>query len=798
MKIFKAISLSFISLFSAGLSFAAEPAGYYSSCENRGGQSLLTALHDKISDHTTISYGGLWTLYKTSDVDENGKIWDMYSTKRWSTSEQCGNYSSIGDCYNREHSMPKSWFNDASPMYSDAFHLYPTDGYVNNQRSNYPFGECAGGQQVKPKGDVKPLGRLGKSTFSGYSGTVFEPDDQYKGDFARSYFYMAACYYDRIGTWKSDMLAGNGYPAFKPWAIDLLLKWHRQDPVSKKETDRNEVVYRNQHNRNPFIDHPEMVEYIWGDKKNEKWSSTASSAPVINRPVSGSTLNVGVTAVGYKITKTVNVLTSGAKDNVTVAVSGAGFTVSPATVSASAANGGADVTVTFVSSAVGSYSGSLTVSTGGVKSTVNLTASVVDGLPVSPAENITEESFTAVWTYIGDADAQGCYTLTVADDAGVLDGYPRKVNAAAGRYEVTDLNPWSDYRYSLRSESYVSDYIDVRTAEAVPSIDFLYDGELYLVSNPGEPSVAAEILISTVNIEGDFTVSVNAPFELSADNSSWSRSVTLSADESRMYIRLNSAVAGAFESPIRGTYGKYMCDNAVVRGLATSTASFVEDFEAEEEGMGNYTSKTYHGTAAVWHIFDGGIYSSDKGHDSPNALRMGKKNDSSIEMTDGRAEGLGKVSFYACEWPGDGPAVIAVEYSTDEGITYKTAGTVTVDGNDYKEYAVHVGAPSGAKLRLRQTDGGRLMIDDIAITDNFNGVADADAERHLWNAYSHHGTLFVDVRAGNAVETAIYSVDGTTLFSGMLGEGSHSFDSLMPGKIYIVVSGDFSRTVMIR
>ena len=100
---------------------------------------------------------------------------------------------------------------------------------------------------------------------------MFEPDDQYKGDFARTYFYMAAAYNSLIDDWHSDQLAGNSYPAFSDWSVEMLMKWHRQDPVSKKETDRNEVIYRWQHNRNPFIDHPELAEYIWGDKKDEGW-----------------------------------------------------------------------------------------------------------------------------------------------------------------------------------------------------------------------------------------------------------------------------------------------------------------------------------------------------------------------------------------------------------------------------------------------------------------------------------------------------------------------------------------------
>lgn len=145
MKTFKLFILTALAVTSAGSATGAEPSGYYDSCKGKSGAALLTALCNKISSHTTVSYNGLWDLYRSSDVDDNGKIWDMYSTKRWNAGEKCGSYSKVGDCYNREHSLPKSWFDDASPMYSEAYHIYPTDGKVNGQRGNYPFGECENG-----------------------------------------------------------------------------------------------------------------------------------------------------------------------------------------------------------------------------------------------------------------------------------------------------------------------------------------------------------------------------------------------------------------------------------------------------------------------------------------------------------------------------------------------------------------------------------------------------------------------------------------------------------------------------
>ena len=166
---------------------------YYKPADGKSGKSLKTAMAEVIVDHSAISYSGLWKCFYTTDRRSDGKVWDMYSSATNYTMggpQQGANYKKEGDSYNREHSMPKSWFNDARPMYTDLVHIVPTDGYVNNRRGNYPFGETNGEQYQSAGG----FSKLGRSTTSGYSGTVFEPADEYKGDFARIYFYMVTCY----------------------------------------------------------------------------------------------------------------------------------------------------------------------------------------------------------------------------------------------------------------------------------------------------------------------------------------------------------------------------------------------------------------------------------------------------------------------------------------------------------------------------------------------------------------------------------------------------------------------------
>ncbi len=254
------------------------PPGYYNAAAGLTCSQLKTALFNIISaNYTQLSYTpGVWNAYQTTDMHRNDAntadiIWDMYSdnpagaepyTYAYGTS-QCGTYNSESDCYNREHSFPKSWFNDAYPMYTDLNHLFPTDGYVNGRRGNQSYGEVSAPTWTSQNGS-----KLGPNTYTGFTGTVFEPRNEYKGDFARAHLYMVTRYENLVAGWQNngnanDILSGNTYPALDQWYINMLYKWHTQDPVSQKEIDRNNAVYALQGNRNPYIDHPEYVYEVW-------------------------------------------------------------------------------------------------------------------------------------------------------------------------------------------------------------------------------------------------------------------------------------------------------------------------------------------------------------------------------------------------------------------------------------------------------------------------------------------------------------------------------------------------------
>lgn len=265
-----------------GTLYAVEKS-YYNSVNGKSGTALREALTTLTYTKHTTDLGYNWTFDGIDIV--NGEILDIYSTCSWTLSQQGKNYSNICDGYNREHVVPQSLFHEAAPQKSDRHHLFLADGLVNNLRSSYPFGETNVTTAFSgySNGD-KALGKLGTAS-SGYSGTVYEPADEYKGDIARAVLYMAVRYATSdvcrkyggsansypVTAWSNAMFSGNLSTNYglSNNAIAVFLKWHRADPVSAKEVARNNGVEKKQGNRNPFIDLPDLVEYLWGNHAGE-------------------------------------------------------------------------------------------------------------------------------------------------------------------------------------------------------------------------------------------------------------------------------------------------------------------------------------------------------------------------------------------------------------------------------------------------------------------------------------------------------------------------------------------------
>ena len=279
---------------------------YYQPADGKQGSALKTAMFNIIKTHTTLSYSNLTTYYEQTDMRSDGKVRDWYSNATaYSFSQSTGSYSKEGDMYNKEHSFPASWFGDASPMYSDIVHVIPADGYVNNRRGNNLLGEVGTATYTSANGYSK----LGTCATTGYNGTVFEPNDEVKGDLARIYFYMVTCYQDKIIGWSSNaivsnILDGTTYPGYQSWYLDMLMEWSKNDPVDDVERARNNAVYTVQANRNPFVDYPGLEEYVWGTMTTTAFSYDNYVQPVYKQNVTMSFSPATATAtVGQDFTE---------------------------------------------------------------------------------------------------------------------------------------------------------------------------------------------------------------------------------------------------------------------------------------------------------------------------------------------------------------------------------------------------------------------------------------------------------------------------------------------------------------
>ncbi|MCQ9637001.1 endonuclease [Chryseobacterium sp. WG23] len=306
------LSLVFIS------ALAQPPANYYNAAAGLTNAPLKSALKQIITTGhaSNLSYNDLWTAYQTTDrdydYDNDGTILDIYSefpigpdnySYPYGSSQCSGTSGPEGHCYNREHIVPQSLFNQGLPMRSDAHFVRATDGKVNGERGDLPFGKVATVNYNSQNGSKR-----GNSASPGFTGVVFEPIDEFKGDVARMIFYFVTRYETQLsGFGTGNMLGGSAYPGLQNWELNQLIIWHTQDPVSSAEIRRNNATYTFQGNRNPYIDHPEYVNMVWGTPVLDTEAPTIPTNLAATNPTSStvalnwtaSTDNIGV--IGYDI-----------------------------------------------------------------------------------------------------------------------------------------------------------------------------------------------------------------------------------------------------------------------------------------------------------------------------------------------------------------------------------------------------------------------------------------------------------------------------------------------------------------
>ena len=444
------------------------PAGYYNSLDGKSGQALKDAIHDLVQRHTTLSYGSLWIYFAETDCrdDDNSKVWDMYSDRTYYFR---GGTSGVYGMH-KEHSLPKSWWGGYDETmgyagYTDINHLYPADGDANMAKSNYPLGEVS---SPYFNNGVTKVGSP-KTGQGGGCNSVFEPDDRYKGDFARTYFYMACAY--QHYTWKyTYMLSNNSWKSLNDWSIDLLCRWARNDAVSDKEVARNDAVQKHQNNRNPFIDFPELFEYIWGNRQgqvfyvdNQYILPDYEGDPELIMPTQGTVLDFGEVAIGKSLDYTLYIQGRGLNNPLTLMLYRYDyemFNISVTSVSPVVANSaeGYPLTITYTPTSLGEHTTRLLISDGGLTGSVGVElrarcvgVPTLSKLTALDATDITSNSYTANWQAANEQVDYYIITRTIYRNGDARTETFTTDNGEETSYVFNDRQPGESHTYSVQS-----------------------------------------------------------------------------------------------------------------------------------------------------------------------------------------------------------------------------------------------------------------------------------------------------------------------------------------------------------
>jgi len=500
-----------IALFALGTCLTTQatiPAGYYNSLEGKSGEALKNAIHDLTFPHTVLSYNSLWSYFPDTDCypDDTRRVWDMYSNINYYFGSTWG--------MNREHSLPKSWWAITGensntvlyPSYTDINHLYPADGDANMAKSNYPLGEVS---RTTFDNGVTKVG-YPKTGQGGGASEVFEPDDRYKGDFARTYFYMA-CTYQHYHWRYTYMLTNNSWKTLNEWSIDLLCRWARNDAVSDKEVDRNDAVQKCQNNRNPFIDIPQLFEYIWGNRQGEVFylsdagmssdTTTYTGDPELIAPTQDTMLDFGEVVLGKTLDYTLFIKGRGLTNPLSLQLYRYDyemFDIPVTTVSRSMANSpdGYPLKITYSPTSIGDHTARLLISDGGLIGSVGVELRAhcvpvpnLTKLTALDATDITSSGYVANWQAASEQVDYYIITRIVYDKAtgqSRLETFTTD-DSSTTSYLFTDRQPGETHTYSVQSFrlGYLSEPSNVITIDASGITGIQADKPLQVLSVDG-------------------------------------------------------------------------------------------------------------------------------------------------------------------------------------------------------------------------------------------------------------------------------------------------------------------------
>ena len=721
---------------------------YYRPVEGLKKAELKTALHELIQPETVLDYGGKGEGYTWSGFAVTDRMPDGESVRdRYSDIARTFNGLEAVPGMNIEHVFANSWWgHTVNEAYCDLFNLFPSDASANGRKSNNPMGVVDG--EASFDNGVTRVGRSSSYRADSLI-TVWEPADQWKGDFARTFFYMATCYEDLQDEWQTKegllVVQPDRYPTLRPWVSSLLLEWNEADPVDDIERDRNEAVYGIQGNRNPFVDYPQLAAYIWGDSTEHAFYTDKNATEAeLFVPEADESLDYGLQAVSKGMEEKLVIRGRNLPEGLTLTVDGEAFTLDRETLTAEEVTRGTTVTVRCAAGIpAGRHTATLTLGGDGFRQTNGLGVEFVDGVPAYPASDVVcsvnTKRFEASWMDMGEGLTYSLevYTKDGQGRAQMVEGYPLQLQQTSARVEGLKSSTTYYYKVDVLDEDGQGTMTSNEVEVVMPDVTPVFTvglSELSFTTVPGRPSTPQTVEVTALEVpQYTTTVVVDAPFEVSRDGEAWSQSVTVSGYDQQFRVRLGSVET---EGPVEGEMVVSTPEvNEIVVSLSgevDASKSFFENFEAGSKGA--YAEGEVTCAAATWRmaqVMIGGLENDRK--NGAKAVRMQAKNGvvTELEMLEDKAEGCDSLWFYAGLYGSDTGVKLTVSYSQDGGMSWEPVATdLEFRKGEWKRYGYKLDVDGLVRLKFTATGSSskRLNVDDIQMSDKEGGQGDGIRE----------------------------------------------------------------------
>ena len=715
----------------------AQQKDYYHKVQGLKKSELKTALFNLIQPTSVPKYGGkgegyTWWGFTLTDRMPDGTVRDRYSANQY----KFDGLEAVNGM-NIEHSFANSWWGHiVNNAYCDLFNLYPSDSEANGRKSNNPIGVVDGA--VAYDNGVTRVGRSSSYRPDSLI-TVWEPADNWKGDFARTFFYMATCYEDYTDLWQTTegllMVEKNRYPTLRPWIATLLMQWNRQDPVDDIERERNANVQQIQGNRNPFIDYPQLADYIWGDSTSYRFYTSKDAVPELFVPDAAEGLHFNEQSVLRGFQNSFVLRGRGATDDLRLSSYNKYLTLARTDATPAELEEGVQIAISANPTQPGTLESFIEITGGGISAQIPVSIPFVAGLPLFPAKDITSTvnacGFTASWPAWGDGVT---YTIDVyLSDTEHASGYPKVVE---GTEEIVrGLKGGKSYKYCVTaSDGTKSDIKEVQIPVAEPLFT-TSKSQLTFTTVPDRPSRAQSLGITLIGVSKYEThIEAPAPFEVSADGVTWTQSLNVYGSSNDIFVRLGAVLAeGHIESEMiltcKGGTGQSAEYEALVTLFADVDASkaFFENFESGTKNA--YADATVEASAATWRLANAllGTDANDGKNDKRSVrIRVQKDTPNEVTMLDDCPTGCDSLWFWAGPYGKDTGVKLSVFYSTDQSGTWLPIDediALTAASWQRFGYELKIERPLRLKFVGSGTNGKRISLDDIQMSGKASETA---------------------------------------------------------------------------